>query len=186
MHRTPLGIAKRVVLKAYLESDQVTPATGKTIAVKISKNGGSFADPSGGATNATEIANGWYYVDLSTTDLGTAGPLIVRGTEADIDDSEITFEVGLGTEIRRNTDLDDFEFPLFSASDHQLITGRSVTAVRSIDGGSLAACANSVTEVGGGWYKIDLDATDLNGKVIGLKFTAPGADDQAITIITQA
>lgn len=84
----PQSVARRIVLKAYLSSDHVSAATGKTVAVVISKNGGAFANPSAGATNATEIANGWYYVDLSTTDIGTQGPLIVRGTASGIDDTE--------------------------------------------------------------------------------------------------
>lgn len=91
--RIPQSVAKRVPLKAYLDTDHFSAATGKTIAVVISKNGAAFGNPSGGATNATEIANGWYYVDLSTTDTGTTGPLIVRGTNADIDDAEVIYEV---------------------------------------------------------------------------------------------
>jgi hypothetical protein len=86
--RLPQSIAKRVVLKAYLSADHISAATSKTIAVVISKNASAFANPSAGATNATEIANGWYYVDLSTTDTGTLGPLIVRGTCATCDDVE--------------------------------------------------------------------------------------------------
>lgn len=91
--RLPQSVAKRVLLKVYLSSDHVSPATGKTVAVVISKNGGAFGSPSAGATNATEIANGWYYVDLSTTDTGTAGPLAVRGTSAGCDDAEKEYEV---------------------------------------------------------------------------------------------
>ena len=56
-----------------------TNGTGQTVAVTISKNGAAFANPSAGATNATEIANGLYYVDLSTTDTNSASPLIVKG-----------------------------------------------------------------------------------------------------------
>jgi hypothetical protein len=85
--------ARRVLLKVYLSSDHISVATGKTIAVVISKNGGSFANPAAGATNAAEIANGWYYVDLGTSDTGTLGPLIVRGTATSCDDAEIVFEV---------------------------------------------------------------------------------------------
>lgn len=88
MERAPQSVTLRVVLKAFLSADHVSPATGKTIAVVISKNGAAFANPSAGATNATEIASGWYYVDLSTTDTGTAGPLIVRGTCSGVDDVE--------------------------------------------------------------------------------------------------
>lgn len=86
--RIPQSVAIRVMLKAFLSSDHVSPATGKTLAVVISKNGGAFANPSAGATNATEIANGWYYVDLSATDTGTLGPLVVRATAATVDDVE--------------------------------------------------------------------------------------------------
>lgn len=83
--RIPQSVGIRVPLQAYLSSDHVSPATGKTIAITISKNGGAYGNPSAGATNATGIANGSYYVDLSTTDTGTLGPLFVRGTEADTD-----------------------------------------------------------------------------------------------------
>lgn len=56
-----------------------TGATGQTVAVTISKNGAAFANPSAGATNATEIADGWYMWTPSTTDTGTDGPFIVKG-----------------------------------------------------------------------------------------------------------
>ena len=52
-----------------------------------------FGNPSGGATNATEIASGWYYVTLSTTDTGTTGPLIILGTAATIDNVTIAYNV---------------------------------------------------------------------------------------------
>jgi hypothetical protein len=80
--------AIKVALKAYLSSDHVSNATGKTLAVVISKNGGAFANLSVGATSATEIGNGWYYVDLSATDTNTLGPLVVRGTCSGVDDVE--------------------------------------------------------------------------------------------------
>lgn len=91
--RIPQAVALRVALKAYLSTDHVSVATGKTLAVVISKNCAAFGNPSGGATNATEISNGWYYVDLSTTDAGTLGPLIVRGTASGVDDVEAEFYV---------------------------------------------------------------------------------------------
>ena len=91
--RIPQSTTKRVLLKLYLTSDHITEATGKTVGVTISKNGGAFANPSAGVTNATEIGNGWYYVDLSTTDAATLGPLVVRGTATSCDNSEIAFTV---------------------------------------------------------------------------------------------
>ncbi len=83
--RIPQSVAIRVPIQAFLASDHVTPATGKTIAVTISKNGAAYGNPSGGATNATQIGSGSYYVDLSTIDTGTGGPLFVKGTEGTID-----------------------------------------------------------------------------------------------------
>src|SRR5690242_1556663 len=91
--RIPQSVTLRVPLKAFLASDHLSDATGKTIAVTISKNGGAFGNPSTGATNATEIANGWYYVDLSTTDTGSLGPLIVRGTSAGVDNVEVVYDI---------------------------------------------------------------------------------------------
>ena len=97
--RIPQGVAKRVVLKAYLAVDHTTVATGKTIPVVISKNAAAFGNPGAGATNATEIANGYYYVDLGVDDTATVGPLIVRGTETTIDPTEKVFEVVAAADV---------------------------------------------------------------------------------------
>jgi len=86
MYLIPQGSTQRVEFMAFLASDGKTPATGKTIAITISKNGGAFANPNAGATNATAIGNGWYYVDLNATDTNTLGPLAIRGAEGTIDD----------------------------------------------------------------------------------------------------
>jgi len=63
-------------------------------------------------------------------------------------------------------------------------TGLTITATRSIDGGAFAAAANAATEVANGIYTINLAASDLNGTVITLRFTATGAADRFITIKT--
>lgn len=82
------SVARRVMMKAFLSSDHISPATGKTIPVQISKNGAGFANPAAGAVNLTEVANGWYFVDLAIADLNTLGDLIIRGTEGTIDPTE--------------------------------------------------------------------------------------------------
>ncbi len=88
--------------------------------------------------------------------------------------------------IKKNTALANFEFPMTDSTTNAPKTGLTVTATRSIDGGAFAACANAVTAVSNGVYKISLDATDLNGTVITLRFTAALANDRLITIIPQA
>ncbi len=91
--RIPQSTTIRVQFYLTLTSDHVSPATSKTVAITISKNGAAFGNPSAGATNATEIGNGWYYVDLSTTDTGTLGPVAVRGTATSSDDAGANFRV---------------------------------------------------------------------------------------------
>jgi hypothetical protein len=91
--RIPQSVAKLVVFRAFLASDGKTPATGKTIAITLSKNGGAFGNPNAGATNATELSSGFYKVSLDTTDTGTVGPLAIRGAEGTINDVGDVFEV---------------------------------------------------------------------------------------------
>lgn len=91
--RIPQSATIRVPIQAFLSSDHVSPATGKTIAITISKNGAAYGNPSGGATNAVEIASGSYYVDLSTTDTGTLGPLFILGSVATVDPVNIIYNV---------------------------------------------------------------------------------------------
>lgn len=87
--------------------------------------------------------------------------------------------------IVKNSSLNNFEFPMFDNVNHAPATGLTVTVKRSIDGGTLSSCANSVVEVSGGLYKINLAASDLNGTVITFKASATGADDNIFTVITQ-
>ena len=91
--RIPQSVAYDVFFKAFLASDHISQATGKTIAITISKNRAAFGNPSGGATNATEVANGWYYFAASTTDTGTLGGLLVHGAEGTIDNVDLAFTV---------------------------------------------------------------------------------------------
>lgn len=86
--------------------------------------------------------------------------------------------------IKKNTAFPGMSFPLYDTSGVAL-TGATVVAKRSIDGGSLANCTNSVTEIGSGLYKIDLAAADLNGNSITFVFTATGAKETSFTAITQ-
>lgn len=66
-------------------SDHLTPKTGLTNTVKISKNCSSFSTPSG---SIVEISNGWYYLSGSIHDSNTYGPLILNasGDGADVYD----------------------------------------------------------------------------------------------------
>lgn len=134
----PQSATLRVPLQAYLSSDHITPATTKTIAVTISKNGAAYANPSGGATNATEIANGSYYVDLSTTDTGTKGPLFVRGSASGTDDVIAIYNV---------VDPNNGGLAALPAtactSNASLITSGTGTAQLSVSSGQVTVGTNS-------------------------------------------
>ena len=74
-------------------SGTTTAATGKTVAITLSKAGGAFGNPNAGASNATEVSSGWYKFTLDATDTGTVGDLVVRGTATGCDDTERIFGV---------------------------------------------------------------------------------------------
>jgi hypothetical protein len=80
-------------MKGYLTIDHVSDAIGLDPAITISKNGAAFGNPSAGSSVLTEIGSGWYYFDLTTTDTGTLGPLIIRATHATMDTIEMVYQV---------------------------------------------------------------------------------------------
>lgn len=87
--------------------------------------------------------------------------------------------------IKKNTALSNFMFFMVDTADHiSGKTGLTITATRSIDGAAFSSCVNSASEVGNGFYKIDLDSTDLNGDIISFRFIGSGADDRVITVKT--
>lgn len=88
--------------------------------------------------------------------------------------------------IRKNTALLNFPFLMTDSTNHNPITGRTVSGSRSIDGGSfLGLSSPNMTEIGNGVYQCDLAASDLNGDTIVLRFTATGSDDLVITLVTE-
>lgn len=67
--------------------------TGLSPTVTLSKNGGSFASPSGAVS---EIGSGWYKVAGNATDQNTLGPLILHATGTGADATEAVYEVVTG------------------------------------------------------------------------------------------
>lgn len=86
MRRLPQSTAVTVMFFAVLSADHVSPATGKTLAVTLSKAGAAFGNPAAGATNATEVSSGWYKVALGAGDIDTLGDLVLRAAGTDCDD----------------------------------------------------------------------------------------------------
>jgi hypothetical protein len=88
----PSGITYGDAIAAFpfamvLASDHLTPATGKTVACQISKNGGAFGNCA--TANATEISGGFYYVPLTATEM-QAKTIALKFTEAACDQRSVT------------------------------------------------------------------------------------------------
>lgn len=92
--------------------------------------------------------------------------------------------VAVKSNVKKNTASAGFSFIMTSATTHAPMTGLTVTASISIDGGAFVAATNSVSEVSNGEYTINLAAADVNGNHIMLRATAVGADDCNILIVT--
>lgn len=88
--------------------------------------------------------------------------------------------------ITKNVAYTGFMFLMTDSGTHAPKTGlgAGVTGTRSIDGGAFSSLTNAVSEISGGWYKVDLAAADVNGTFIGLRFTAASSDDSDIMVKT--
>ncbi len=91
----------------------------------------------------------------------------------------------LSPAIKKGTAVANFPFYMVQSADHNTpATGLTITAERSLDGGAFAACTNAAVEVANGNYKINLSSTDTAGTIIILRFTATGADQRIMFVIT--
>lgn len=71
-------------------SDHITGKSSVTVTVTLSKNGGSFASASG---SVSELANGWYYISLDSTDTNTQGELAYHCTASGADPTDFSDQV---------------------------------------------------------------------------------------------
>ena len=86
--------------------------------------------------------------------------------------------------VKKNAARAGFSFPMYDSSGG-LVSGATVTAQRSINGGALGSMTNSASGISAGLYTIDLAAADTNGDVITYFFTAGGCVPTVITLFTQ-
>lgn len=133
-------------------TDHITPVTGATPTVTISKNGGSFSSPSGAVS---EVGNGWYKVAGNTTDTSTLGPLIVHATATGADPTDERYEV-VAYDPQAGTNLGLSAIPtanpgatgglLYSPNNSNVVTGVLNNVVAQLAGvsgiGILIALAN--------------------------------------------
>lgn len=89
--------------------------------------------------------------------------------------------------VKKNVQLVGFMFKMVLSSDGSPATGKTVVCQRSINGAAFANCTNTpATEISGGWYKITLEAADVNGALIAFKATEATCKQTDLLIVTQA
>lgn len=134
-------------------TDHVTGKTGLSPTVTLSKNGGSFASPSGAVT---EVANGWYKVAGNATDANTLGSLVLHATGTGADPTDKEFSV--------------------VAFDPQVATNLGLSALPTANpgaaGGLFIAGTNAPVTITGSGDALTLTSSGGNG--IGLKISGNG------------
>lgn len=170
-------------------ADHISPKTGLSPTVVISKNGAAFASPSGAVT---EIGNGLYKVAGNATDADTLGPLALHATGTGADPVDVMFQVvAYDPESATNLGLSRLDENVSAAKT--LAAGAvnaAAIATDAIDSDALAASA--VTEIQSGLSTLDaagvrsavgLASADLDAQLAALPTAAENADavwDEAI------
>lgn len=179
--------AYTVLLKVFLSSDHVTVATGKTVAITISKAGGAFGNPNAGASNATEISGGWYKFALDTTDTGTLGDLVVVGTATSCDPAERILQVvsattGGATNLDAavsavKTVTDKFAFTVANQVDSNVIDWKGSTAPAMTGDAFARLGAPAGASVSADIAAAKVDTAAIKAKTDSLTFTVAGVAD---------
>jgi hypothetical protein len=173
--RLAQSAAYTVMLKLFLSSDHATAATGKTVAITISKAGGAFGNPAAGASNATEVASGWYKFALGTGDTDTLGDLVVRGTATACDDTEQVTQVVSAT-TGGASNLDVASSTLATAANLATAAGYIDTEVATIVTQTSAASIRTAVGLASANLDTQLDALPTNAELA----TALGTADDAV------
>ena len=168
-------------LTGYYAREGATGGTSITLATSTLGTWTSGAFKEVDATNLPGV----YEVGIPDAALASGADHVVVMYKGAANMAPVVLEIelaGIENPFQKGLAFNNFTFMMFGTNgDPQ--TGATVTAERSIDGGAFASCTNSVSEIGNGWYKINLSTTDLNATTnVALKFTATGCKQTNITI----
>ena len=137
-----------------------------------------------GSTKTVTLAAATTYTAAATDNAMVLPPALLpttRGRTLDVDTNGRTMIQG---GLRKNAALNKFTFPMTDTTNHEPTAGFTVSGTVRIDGGTAASLTDSVTGLGNGWYEVDISASEMNGNVIALLFTATGADPLPVTLLT--
>lgn len=113
----------------------------------------------------------------------TALPNAAAAASGGLPTVDATNDVGIQTGLKKNQAWNNFTFLMVDSTTEEPATGLTVTATRSIDGGAFGAgTLGAVSEISGGYYKLNIPQADLNGDTVTLVFSATGAKTHGITL----
>jgi hypothetical protein len=141
-----------------LSSDHISPATGLSPTVTLSKNGAAFASPSG---TVSEIANGWYKVAANATDTNTLGPLALHASVATADNCDMI----VGNIVKYDPQLADLGLTVFQMTESYAVEGTAPTVAQA-----LFAVQQMLMDFA--WSGATLTVTKLDGSTAAMTFTA--------------
>lgn len=171
----PIVVEFYKYLAVALRKDSAAATDLAAYLTNINQNFGSGAGAYVNTTDALEASR-----DALTTVAADASSAAASGVSTGALVATIPIRVGL----QKNTAFTAFPFVMLNATTGVPMAGLSVTAQRSLDGAAFAACANAVTEIASGAYKINLANTDTNANAVILRFTAALAKDLLIAFIS--
>jgi hypothetical protein len=96
-----------------------------------------------------------------------------------------TYGLRMPKGIAKNTTWSDFQFGMVDSTDHRTPkTGLTISGYVSKDAAAFGAIAGTITEISNGIYQLDAAAADMNGDMLSFRFSATGADDTFVTLMT--
>lgn len=129
----------------------------------------------------TEVELGLYYLDYTFATMGTYFGLFYEDDVAKTSGIFRVTQIG----IPKNIALANLMFTMVLSSDGKTpATGKSIAAQISKDGGAFANCTNAVSEVGQGWYKLDLTQSEMNADIVALNFTEADCLQRNMELVT--
>ena len=163
--------------------DQVADATVATLGVNV-------VNINGVAATAVTTVNANIGETQPINFTGTGASAFVQSDVKDFGGTAGTFAAGLPlvnttSGVKKNTASAGFMFGMTDSTTHAPKTGLTVASQVAIDGGGFVSTVNSVTELANGAYTLNLAAADVNGNHCMFLFTATGADNLLVEIITQ-
>ena len=164
--------------------------TGYAATVSGTVSVGTNQDKTGYGLAGTQTFNNtgtWTGVFTGAVTVGTNQDKLgygMAGTQA-FDNTGQTTALPIQSNLKKNQALSGFTLIMTDSTTHVPTAGLTVSGFRSHNGGPFTSIANTVGAIGSGFYKVDFPASDTNANVLGLRFTATGADDQDFTLVLQ-